>query len=67
MSEQERSAMVIENFKNTGLALIETGIAWFWPEWRFKRLLHFGDLTEIYQFDKDKKKAFWFVVFMRLI
>ncbi|NOI66980.1 LpxL/LpxP family Kdo(2)-lipid IV(A) lauroyl/palmitoleoyl acyltransferase [Vibrio sp. 99-8-1] len=55
MSEQERSTMVTENFKNTGLALIETGIAWFWPEWRFKRLLSFGDLEELYQFDQNKK------------
>jgi KDO2-lipid IV(A) lauroyltransferase len=28
-----------ENFKNTGLALIETAIAWFWPDWRFERLI----------------------------
>ena len=35
----EVDAMVQENFKNTGMALIETGITWFWPTWRFKRLL----------------------------
>jgi KDO2-lipid IV(A) lauroyltransferase len=35
----EVAAMVSENFKNTGIALIETGIAWFWPTWRFKRIL----------------------------
>ncbi|GAA5645545.1 MULTISPECIES: Kdo(2)-lipid IV(A) acyltransferase [Vibrio] len=33
----EITAMVEENFKNTGMALIETGITWFWPTWRFKR------------------------------
>ncbi len=26
----EVAAMVSENFKNTGMALIETGITWFW-------------------------------------
>ncbi|MGI9887644.1 LpxL/LpxP family Kdo(2)-lipid IV(A) lauroyl/palmitoleoyl acyltransferase [Vibrio chagasii] len=35
----EVAAMVSENFKNTGMALIETGITWFWPTWRFKRIL----------------------------
>ncbi|SUP56622.1 lipid A biosynthesis lauroyl acyltransferase [Vibrio vulnificus] len=29
MGQQEREAIVVENFKNTGLALFETGIAWF--------------------------------------
>ena len=55
MEAKERDTIVDENFKNTGLALIETGIAWFWPTWRFKRLLNIGDLSEIYQFDEDKK------------
>jgi KDO2-lipid IV(A) lauroyltransferase len=35
----EIAAMVSENFKNTGMALVETGITWFWPTWRFKRIL----------------------------
>ncbi len=35
----EVAAMVSENFKNTGMALVETGITWFWPTWRFKRIL----------------------------
>ncbi len=54
-SEQERDIIAEENFKNTGLALIETGIAWFWPEWRFKRLLIPGDLQEAHQFEADGK------------
>ncbi len=54
-SEEENQHFVEENFKNTGLALIETGIAWFWPTWRFKRLLNPGDMSEIEQFRKDKK------------
>ncbi len=37
MSSQERSAIVTENLKNTGLAVIETGMAWFWPNWRMRR------------------------------
>ncbi len=36
--------IVTENFKNTGLALIETGITWFWPTWRFKKILVIKDI-----------------------
>ncbi|TDM51443.1 LpxL/LpxP family Kdo(2)-lipid IV(A) lauroyl/palmitoleoyl acyltransferase [Aliivibrio fischeri] len=36
-SQTEIERLVNENFKNTGLALIETGMAWFWPDWRVKR------------------------------
>ncbi|ELI5735262.1 LpxL/LpxP family Kdo(2)-lipid IV(A) lauroyl/palmitoleoyl acyltransferase [Vibrio fluvialis] len=39
MDAQAIDAMVRENFKNTGAALIETAITWFWPTWRFKRIL----------------------------
>ncbi|MGL5429141.1 MAG: lipid A biosynthesis lauroyl acyltransferase, partial [Vibrio sp.] len=39
MSESEIHALVLENFKNTGAALIETGIAWFWPTCRFKQIV----------------------------
>lgn len=38
-SPEQIQQLVRENFKNTGLALIETGIAWFWPTWRFKRII----------------------------
>ncbi|MFV0447220.1 MAG: LpxL/LpxP family Kdo(2)-lipid IV(A) lauroyl/palmitoleoyl acyltransferase [Vibrio sp.] len=49
-SPEEIEAMVIDNFKNTGLALIETGITWFWPTWRFKRLIIAKDIDLLYQY-----------------
>ncbi|WP_114766023.1 LpxL/LpxP family Kdo(2)-lipid IV(A) lauroyl/palmitoleoyl acyltransferase [Vibrio rhodolitus] len=45
MAPEEIEAKVVENFKNTGMALIETGITWFWPTWRFKRLLVAKDIS----------------------
>lgn len=36
-SQEEIETLVNKNFKNTGLALIEMGMAWFWPDWRVKR------------------------------
>ncbi|WP_264874297.1 LpxL/LpxP family Kdo(2)-lipid IV(A) lauroyl/palmitoleoyl acyltransferase [Vibrio agarivorans] len=47
MDEQQREQLVVENFENTGLALIETGITWFWPTWRFKRLLVEKDMSAV--------------------
>ncbi|MDR9826577.1 LpxL/LpxP family Kdo(2)-lipid IV(A) lauroyl/palmitoleoyl acyltransferase [Vibrio sp. FNV 38] len=47
MGNEERSQLVKENFENTGLALIETGITWFWPTWRFKRLLIEKDISAV--------------------
>lgn len=36
-SANEIEALVTQNFKNTGMALIETGMAWFWPDWRVNK------------------------------
>ncbi len=36
MDEKERSQLVKVNFQNTGIAMFESGIAWWWPSWRFK-------------------------------
>ncbi len=46
-SPQEIDAFVEENFKNSGMALIETGITWFWPTWRFKRILVEKDISAL--------------------
>lgn len=54
-TEEENLTFVKENFKNTGLALMETGITWFWPTWRFKRLLNASDMAELKQFDEANK------------
>jgi KDO2-lipid IV(A) lauroyltransferase len=43
------------NFENTGMGLIETGIAWFWPSWRFKRLLVEQDLSALRKHDANGK------------
>ena len=45
-----------ENFKNTGLALIETGITWFWPTWRLKKQIIEKDVDLLRQY-QDKNKG----------
>ncbi|MCY9855615.1 LpxL/LpxP family Kdo(2)-lipid IV(A) lauroyl/palmitoleoyl acyltransferase [Vibrio mediterranei] len=35
---QQRDLILRNTFKRTGIALFETGMAWFWPEWRLRRI-----------------------------
>ncbi len=37
MTDAERQIMLKRNFENTGIALLETGMGWWWPNWRVKR------------------------------
>jgi KDO2-lipid IV(A) lauroyltransferase len=37
MSAQERTHILKKNFENTGIALFETGMGWWWPDWRVRR------------------------------
>ncbi|NVD05352.1 LpxL/LpxP family Kdo(2)-lipid IV(A) lauroyl/palmitoleoyl acyltransferase [Vibrio sp. JPW-9-11-11] len=55
MAPLERDKMVEENFKNTGMALIETGITWFWPTWRFKRRIVAKDIDLLHQYKAQGK------------
>lgn len=55
MEAKEVDRMVVENFKNTGMALIETGITWFWPTWRFKRILIAKDIKELQRLNDEGK------------
>ena len=38
LSDEERKALLNETLYSTAMALFETGIAWFWPKWRLRRL-----------------------------
>lgn len=37
MPKDERNALINKNFESVGMGLFETGMAWFWPDWRVKR------------------------------
>ncbi|WP_371376950.1 LpxL/LpxP family Kdo(2)-lipid IV(A) lauroyl/palmitoleoyl acyltransferase [Thalassotalea aquiviva] len=52
LSEQERFDMLKKNFENTGIALFETGMGWWWPDWRMKRKIHVQGLEHV-----EKAKA----------
>ncbi|GEA52097.1 lipid A biosynthesis lauroyltransferase [Vibrio inusitatus NBRC 102082] len=55
MPQNEIQRTVIENFKNTGFALFETGITWFWPTWRLKRHLKVHNPEPIKAFAAQKR------------
>lgn len=37
MSDSERERLIAENFVSLGMALLETGMAWFWPDKRVRK------------------------------
>ncbi|KFZ30237.1 lipid A biosynthesis lauroyl acyltransferase [Pseudidiomarina salinarum] len=39
-SADELEDLVRRNMENTGIAFFETGMAWWWPDWRIRRKLH---------------------------
>ncbi|GAL03768.1 lipid A biosynthesis lauroyl acyltransferase [Photobacterium aphoticum] len=55
MSEEERNAIVKKNIDNTGLALLETSMAWFWPDIRVERHVKYEGLEHIHQLEAEGK------------
>ncbi|RWR01948.1 lipid A biosynthesis lauroyl acyltransferase [[Pantoea] beijingensis] len=55
MPEAEREAMVVRNFESVGMGLLETGMAWFWPDWRIKKWFAVSGLEHIEQAHLEKK------------
>ncbi len=37
MPKEERETLVKKNFESVGMGVMETGMAWFWPDWRVER------------------------------
>lgn len=54
-SEQERNIIFKKNIENTGIALLETGMGWWWPNWRIKRKMHVEGLEHIHQAQQEGK------------
>lgn len=49
LSKEERAKLIRKNFENTGIALLETGMGWWWPDWRVKRKFTLKGLEHIKQ------------------
>ncbi|MGN1280836.1 MAG: LpxL/LpxP family Kdo(2)-lipid IV(A) lauroyl/palmitoleoyl acyltransferase [Succinivibrio sp.] len=57
LSEQERYRLSKDVQRNSGMAIFETGIAWFWPDWRLKRHIRIdeNDLKDAIALSKENK------------
>lgn len=55
MPLEERRELVRKNFESTGLALFETGMAWFWPDWRIKKWAKVQGLENLTQAVESKR------------
>ncbi len=44
LSAAQREAMLRANFFSVAMALFETGMAWFWPRWRLRRIYRISGL-----------------------
>ncbi|MFD2167957.1 LpxL/LpxP family Kdo(2)-lipid IV(A) lauroyl/palmitoleoyl acyltransferase [Thalassotalea euphylliae] len=55
MSDQALEKLVKKNFENTGIALLETGMGWWWPNWRVKRKVEVKGVEHLEQARKEGK------------
>ena len=49
MSIQQRANILNDHNESLGIALFETGMAWWWPQWRLDKLVSFTGLEHIEQ------------------
>ena len=52
-STRERQQWLREHYANTGIALFETGIAWWWPAWRLRRIVSINGLEHLHAAQQD--------------
>ncbi|MGL9759776.1 MAG: Kdo(2)-lipid IV(A) acyltransferase [Symbiopectobacterium sp.] len=55
MTEQARATLVRKNFESVGIGLLETGMAWFWPDWRIARWFTVTGLENIQPLCAEKR------------
>ncbi|MBW5820444.1 Kdo(2)-lipid IV(A) acyltransferase [Yersinia enterocolitica] len=56
MPKSERDELLLKNFESVGMGLFETGMAWFWPNWRIERWCSVSGLEHI-QKARDEGKG----------
>lgn len=55
MTEQARATLVRKNFESVGMGLLETGMAWFWPDWRIARWFTVTGLEHLQPLRAEKR------------
>lgn len=54
-SDAERQELVVKNFESVGMGLMETGMAWFWPDWRVARWFDVSGVEAVKQLLAEKR------------
>ena len=49
LNKQQQADLVLKNLENTGIAIFESGMAWWWPMWRVRK--HFGGIKGLEHID----------------
>ncbi|PSU34397.1 LpxL/LpxP family Kdo(2)-lipid IV(A) lauroyl/palmitoleoyl acyltransferase [Photobacterium lutimaris] len=62
MTENEKKDIVKKNIDNSGLALFETGMAWFWSDARVKRHVRIEGMEHIEKLEQEGKGALFVAV-----
>ncbi|PSW13467.1 lipid A biosynthesis lauroyl acyltransferase [Photobacterium rosenbergii] len=62
MTKERREQIIKANIDNTGLALFETGMAWFWSDARVKRHVRIEGMEHIEQLEAEGKGALFIAV-----
>ena len=60
MAQPQRDAMLLEHHQSVGMAIFETGIAWWWPHWRLNKLVTFSGIEHIEQANQQGKGVLLF-------
>ncbi|MDX1692180.1 MAG: LpxL/LpxP family Kdo(2)-lipid IV(A) lauroyl/palmitoleoyl acyltransferase [Ketobacteraceae bacterium] len=47
LSQQEQQRLIRESFESAAIGLMEVGMGWWLPQWRFKKLCHYEGLEHI--------------------
>jgi KDO2-lipid IV(A) palmitoleoyltransferase len=55
LSEQQIERRIVRNFESLGMGLMETGMAWFWPDARVKRWFSVTGLDNLQQAQQNQQ------------
>ena len=62
MSEDEKERLTVENIENTGIALFETAMAWFWSDKRVNKHVTIIGMEQLEELEKQGKGALMLAV-----
>ncbi|MEZ8194258.1 LpxL/LpxP family Kdo(2)-lipid IV(A) lauroyl/palmitoleoyl acyltransferase [Vibrio cortegadensis] len=55
MQKDQQKKILESNINNSGLAIIETGMAWFWPDWRVRNHVKLVNTEQMKQLESEKR------------